>query len=430
MLNELFDPDPEKSPRWSPTTKLVIGLTLAAILFTLFLSFRSFLSPVLAAVIISYLVYPWAKRISHFIHIPWRLTVTILYLLVLFGMMGLVAWGGITLIEQIQNLIKFLQSTVNDLPNMIARLTAQPQVIGPFVLDWQRLDVAALVNQLLAIVQPLLSQAGTLVGTLASSAAGIIGWTLFSIVLSYFIVSETQGSANRLLNLHIPGYREDFKRIGRELSIVWNAFLRGQLILFTLTVTIYTITMAILGVRYYFGLALLAGLARFLPYIGPIISWSTDSIVAYSQGYTFFGLSTEYYTLTVLITAWITDAIIDNLISPRIFSNALKIHPAAVMVCALLAFNLMGILGIVLAAPALATIKLIFDYTVRRLLDTDPWADFERTSPPTPLYQMVLQYSFRAWEFLRTLFLRGRTWWSGLHKTREDQNITPTGPKP
>jgi predicted PurR-regulated permease PerM len=429
MLNELFDPNPEKSPRWSPTTKLVVGLTLAAIVFSMFISFRAFLGPVLAAVIISYLVYPWAKRISHYIHIPWRLTVLLLYFCMLVGLLGVITWGGITLVEQIQNLINFLQKTVNDLPDLIARLTAQPQVIGPFILDWQRLDVVAIVNQALAIIQPLLSQAGTLVGTIASSAASIVGWSLFSIVLSYFIVSETQGSASRLMNLHIPGYRDDFRRMGRELSIIWNAFLRGQLILFTITAAIYMVTMTILGMRYNFGLALLAGLARFLPYIGPLISWSTDSIVAYSQGYTVFGLPTEYYMLTVLITAWVTDAIIDNLISPRIFSNALKIHPAAVMVCALLAFNLMGILGIVLAAPALATLKLVFDYTVRKLLDMDPWADFERTSPPIPLYQVILQYSFRGWEFARVLFFRVRQWINQLHKPGSDRDITPSSPK-
>jgi predicted PurR-regulated permease PerM len=385
-------------------------------MITLFISFRVFIGPVLLAVILAYLIYPWASRINRYIHIPWRLTVTMMYLLILIGLASLITWGGITLVEQITNLIGFLQSAVNDLPNFITKLTSQPQVIGPFTLDWQRLDVTALINQLLAIVQPILSQAGNLVGTVASGAAGIIGWTMFAMVLSFFIVSETQGNPRRLINLQIPGYREDFKRIGQELGIIWNAFLRGQLILFILTSSIYTITLGILGVRYYFGLALLAGLARFLPYIGPIISWSTDAIVAFSQGYTLFGLPPETYTLTVLITVWVTDAVIDNLISPRIFSNVLKIHPAAVMVCALLAFNMMGIIGIVLAAPALATIKLIFDYTVRKLLDLDPWANFERTAPPAPLYQVAIGYSITVWNFVREIYARGRIWMRRLRK--------------
>ena len=87
-----------------------------------------------------------------------------------------------------------------------------------------------------------------------------------------------------------------------------------------------------------------------------------------------------------------------------------------VMVCALLAFNMMGIIGIVLAAPALATLKLIFDYTVRKLLDLDPWGDFERTPPPVPLYQMVIEYSIRAWNLARELYARGRVWLRRLRK--------------
>ena len=410
MPDESSNKKSGNSPQWSNTTKLVIGLTLAAIAISLLVSFKNYLGPVLVAVMISYLVYPWAARIQRYVHIPWRLIVSLLYMLVFIVLISLITWGGIALVEQIQNLINFLQTAITGLPDFITRITATPQVIGPFTIDWARLDVAALLNQALGIINPILNQAGTLVGTIASSAASIVGWTIFAFVLSYFIVSETRGSPSRLINLHIPGYREDFKRMGQELSIIWNAFLRGQLIVFVLTTTIYTITMGILGVRFYFGLALLAGLARFLPYIGPIISWSVDGIVAFSQGYTFFGLAPEYYALVTLCTAWITDAVIDNLISPRIFSNVLRIHPAAVMVCALLGFNLMGIIGIVLAAPLLATVKLIFDYTVRKLLDVDPWADFDRTTPPVPIHLVIRHYFNLTLTVLHNLFQRGQVW--------------------
>ncbi len=315
-----MDETPEKSPFWSPTTKLVIGLTMAAIAFGLFSSFRAFLGPIFISIIISYLFYPWAAGIHRYIHIPWRLIVGLIYLLTLVGLISLVTWGGITLVEQIQNLITFLQGAVSDLPNFFAQLTAQPQIIGPFTIDWSRLDFPTLINQALGIIQPILSQAGTLVGTIASSAASIIGWTFFAFILSYFIVSETKVDARSPIQLRIPGYAGDFKRIGQELSIIWNVFLRGQLILFIITTTIYTCTMGILGVRYYFGLALLAGLAKFLPYIGPVISMTTDVIVAFSQGYTMFGLDPQTYALVILGTAWVTDAIIDNFnLAPNIF---------------------------------------------------------------------------------------------------------------
>ena len=80
---------------------------MAAIAFGLFTSFKAFLGPILFAIIISYLFYPWAVRIHRYIHIPWRLTVAIIYLLTIIGFISLVTWGGITLVEQIQNLISF-----------------------------------------------------------------------------------------------------------------------------------------------------------------------------------------------------------------------------------------------------------------------------------------------------------------------------------
>ncbi len=416
MAKNPMDENPEKSPFWSPTTKLVIGLTLAAIAFGLFVSFRAFLGPIFFAVIISYLFYPWAIRIHHYAHIPWRITVTLMYLLALIGLISLVTWGGITLVEQIQNLITFLQGAVANLPDFIAKLTAQPQLIGPFTLDWAKLDVVTLLNQALAIVQPILAQAGTLVGTIAGSAASIVGWTFFAFILSYFIVSETHVTRRGTIKLQVPGYTADFKRIGQELTIIWNAFLRGQLLVFLITTAIYTCTLGILGVRYYFGLALLAGLGKFLPYIGPVISLTTDAIVSLSQGYTIFGLQPQTYALIVVATAWISDAMIDNFISPRIFSNVLKIHPAAVMVTALVAFNFIGIIGMVLAAPVIATVKLIFDYIVHKLLDMDPWADFERTTPPAPLHQVVMHYLTTGWNIAREIAARARSWWNRLRK--------------
>jgi predicted PurR-regulated permease PerM len=388
-MNDQPDNHEPSSPAWTSTTKTVIGLSLAALVISLLVSFRAFLGPVLVSGIISYLFYPWAIRIQRFSRLPWRVTVGVMYLLTLLVLFGLITWGGITVIEQIQNLIKLLQTAINDLPNTIAYLTATPQQIGPFKIDLRQLDLATSINQALGIIQPLLSQAGTLVGTLASSAANIVGWTIFSLLLSYFTVSETHSNPKWLSNLPLSKYHQDFRRMRQELIIIWNAFLRGQVILFSITASIYICTMGILGVRYYFGLAMLAGLARFVPYVGPIVSWSVNALVAYSQGYALFNLPPDQFTILVLAVVWISDAIIENLISPRIFSNALRIHPAAVMVTALLGFNLIGIVGVVLAAPVLATAKLAFDYVLRKLLDVDPWIDFDRAPPPTPITDLL-----------------------------------------
>ena len=92
----------------------------------------------------------------------------------------------------------------------------------------------------------------------------------------------------------------------------------------------------------------------------------------------------EIQDLTALITALVIDQIFDNLISPRILSAALKVHPAAVLVAAIVAANLFGILGVVVAAPILATATLLWKYIMRKMLDINPWPENEVTQPPPP----------------------------------------------
>ena len=77
--------------------------------------------------------------------------------------------------------------------------------------------------------------------------------------------------------------------------------------------------------------------------------------------------------------ALLVDQVFDNLISPRIFGDTLGVHPAAVLVAALVAANLIGIIGLVLAAPVLATINLFGRYIIRKMFDQDPWPEREET---------------------------------------------------
>lgn len=70
-------------------------------------------------------------------------------------------------------------------------------------------------------------------------------------------------------------------------------------------------------------------------------------------------------------------------------SNALKIHPAAVLVMVLVSASLFGFIGVLLSAPVLASVKLGFTYVTRKLMDMDPWEGIETYPPPVPLGVMI-----------------------------------------
>jgi len=369
------------SPKWNWTTKLVIGLVLAAALFFMLIRFQNILGPVLLSFIISYLIYPVANFLHKKLKIGWRASVSIIYIIIALVILALLTWGGISLIQPVQNLINFIQNNINELPALIENLADQSIMIGEREISLSFLGNTQLVNQAISAVQPLLGKAGTLVGKIFSSGANLIFWIILMLLISYFVLAETEGIAGRLIHINLPGYEDDIKRMGRELSFIWNAFIRGELIVITTAIIVYTIILGTLGVQYFFVLALVAAFGRLIPYVGAWVSWISYGLVALLQANTPFGLTPFWYMVIVVAISLIVDNVLDNVLVPKVMSNALRVHPAAILLGALIGAQLLGVIGVILAAPVLASLQLIFRYLINKLTDTDPWEDLDNKAP-------------------------------------------------
>jgi len=380
----MIEERPRSSPPWSSTTKLVVSLTVVAILAGLFIQFRGIIGPLLLAFVVAYLFSPLAGFLQTRLHLSWQLAVGLIYLLLLIIFLSLLTWGGLGLVQQVTSLVTVVQANLSSLPSVLHDLSGRVYQFGPFQLDFQHVDMTPLSSQLLGMAQSILGRTGTLLSTVAGGAASFIGWGLFVVLISYFVLAESGGLRGGLVTLDVPGYSDDMRRLGAELSRIWNAFLRGQIIIFVLTALTYVVVLGVLGIRYAIGLALLAGLAKFLPYIGPFITWTTLALVAYFQPWTIFGLSPFGYAVLSVGLGILVDQTFDNVISPRIIGEALRVHPAAVLVAAIVAANLLGFLGVIVAAPMLATVLLIWRYMLRKMLDLDPWPATDSLPPPPP----------------------------------------------
>ena len=399
-----MEPHFTTSPRWSSTTKLLVGLVVVGIIAFLFIRFTSLITPLLMVFILAYLLHPVATMMSYWLRVSWKAAVNILYLIILILLIGSLTLGGVGLVAQVQSLIQLVQTIVADLPEYIQDLSGQVFQIGPFTLDMRTLDLNAISAQLLSYVQPLLGRTGNLVTTVAGGAAEIFGWTFFVLIVSYFVMVESSGLQSDLIKVEVPGYNEDLRKLGSKLSTIWNSFLRGQIFIFAMSTVLYIFVLSLFGVRYAIGIAFLAGLAKFLPYIGPAITWVIMALVTYFQTPTPFGMEPLTYMLMVVITTTVIDWIIDNLVVPRIMAQTLRVHPAAVLVTALIAANLLGILGVVIAAPFLASVMLLGRYTMRKMLDLNPWPPGE-TVPAQPI---SFEWLGRIRDYLETKLQKAR----------------------
>jgi predicted PurR-regulated permease PerM len=320
------------------------------------------------------------------LRIKWSLSVNLIYLLLVLLILGLLTIAGFEIVTQIQSLINLVTRSLDSVPILADNFTNSiMEYIGPFAPEVETINLEQIGNQLIDTVQSTLGRIGELLGRVASGAVNTLVWTLFVLITSYFIMVESGGLRERIIQVNLPGYSEDFNRISNEVARIWNAFLRGQLILISISTLMYMVVLGGMGVSYALGIALMAGLARFLPYVGPFITWTVLALVTFFQAFKPFGLSPLVYMLIVLAVAWLIDALLDNIISPRVMAESLKVHPAAVLVAAIIALDLLGVLGVIIAAPILATLQLALRYVVRKLFDLDPWDGMEENPTPPSL---------------------------------------------
>jgi predicted PurR-regulated permease PerM len=368
---------PPPSPVWNSGTKLIVGLTFVGILVALLIYFRSIIGPLLLAIILAYVLHPVAGFLHHKTRLNWRWAVNIVFVIFVLILLSILAVSGIAIVQQMQSLINVINTFTVGLPEFVEDISSRSYVIGPYQFGLSQTDLQSLTNQVLDTLQPVLGRFGSVLSSFAASALITMGWIMFVLVIAYFLLARTGEVTDEMINFDIPGYNDDIRRMNLEFRRIWNVFLRGQLIIFGLAIVLYSILLTTLGVRYALGIAIMAGVARFIPYVGPFLVWIVTALVAFFQGSNYFGLETWIYVLLVVGLCLILDAVLDNIVVPKFHGDTLGLHPAAVLVAALIAAQLIGFVGLVLAAPVLATMVLVSRYFLRKMLDQDPWPDSE-----------------------------------------------------
>ena len=368
---------PPPSPVWNSGTKLIVGLTFVGILVALLIYFRSIIGPLLLAIILAYVLHPVAGFLHHKTRLNWRWAVNIVFVIFVLILLSILAVSGIAIVQQMQSLINVINTFTVGLPEFVEDISSRSYMIGPYQFGLSQTDLQSLTNQVLDTLQPVLGRFGSVLSSFAASALVTMGWILFVLVIAYFLLARTGEVTDEMINFDIPGYNDDIRRMNLEFRRIWNVFLRGQLIIFGLAIVLYSILLTTLGVRYALGIAIMAGVARFIPYVGPILVWIVTALVAFFQGSNYFGLETWVYVILVVGLCLILDAVLDNIVVPKFHGDTLGLHPAAVLVAALIAAQLIGFVGLVLAAPVLATMVLVSRYFLRKMLDQDPWPDSE-----------------------------------------------------
>ena len=363
----------EKSPSWGPATKALVGFAIMAIIAGIVIRFSHIIPLLILAVILVLIILPLVQFMVLRLRLPWALASSIAMLLLVAIIAGASTAMGVAVVQQLQGLFLIVQRFLVILPDELARLSATPYFLGPWVIDLSLFDLQSLGEQLLATIQPLLGEVSGLITQLASGALESLAGILFVLAITYFITFDYRRIRSTIQGVSIPGYTEDLKRLRIAILRIWQAFLRGQLLIVLLVSVITWALMQILGVRYALGLGVLGGLAKFIPIVGPTAAGLVAALVALFQPENWLGLSPISHAVLVGACVTILSNGLDYFVIPRIFETTLNLHPVVVLIGLLVGATLAGVLGLLLSAPAVATVILLGRYTYRKLFDLPPW---------------------------------------------------------
>ena len=165
------------------------------------------------------------------------------------------------------------------------------------------------------------------------------------------------------------GYRDELQRIKTEFGRIWSSFLRGQVVLALIIGTTVTIVLMVLGVPNALFLGLLAGVFEVVPNLGPIIAMIPAVVVAFFQGSNYWAIDNTVFAVIVIVAYTVIQQLENHIIVPKVIGESVNLPPVVILIGALAGANLAGVLGIFLAAPVLATSRVVGDFIIRKLLE-------------------------------------------------------------
>ncbi|WP_330467538.1 AI-2E family transporter [Micromonospora zamorensis] len=195
------------------------------------------------------------------------------------------------------------------------------------------------------------------------------------VVLAYLMVLEAPRITRRLLAAAGDGQGDRLRRVGREVSRTVTGYLTGNLLISVICGLLTYVVLALTGVPFAAVIALLVAVTDLIPLVGATLG----AVIAAGAGF----LHSPTAGIVVLVFFVVYQQVENHLLQPLILSRAVRLNPLTVLVSVLLAAELAGLLGALLAIPAAGIVQtLLREYGPRRLRPAPPAGPETRSRRP------------------------------------------------
>jgi predicted PurR-regulated permease PerM len=193
---------------------------------------------------------------------------------------------------------------------------------------------------------------GTVLVAISSLIGGIFG-LITILILTFYLLIEAGAMFEYLVRFVPRGRRADLATAARQGVTKVSAWLRAQFILAGVMGTFAAIGLGLMGVPYFYVIALIAAIGETIPIVGPVIGGVTAVAVALTVSPKLALIVGAYFLVLHQLEA--------NVLVPKIMERSVGVSPVAVLVALLIGGSLMGLAGAILAIPTAALLSVIIE---------------------------------------------------------------------
>ncbi len=337
----------------------VIGLAVVLLTgFAIIYIAGNMLAPVLASIIIAYLLEGMVAYLVR-VGMPRFIAVLIVFLgfmafvvFLIFGLMPLLSRQATQLIQQLPVMVGRGQDLLMTLPERY------PQV---FSVEQVRDLIAAIRAETIALGQQVVSLS-------LASVVGIITWIvyLFLVPLMVFFFMKDKQRIISWMTGFLPKDRKLLADVWHDVDDQIGNYVRSKFVEIIIVWIVTYVTFAILGLQFSLLLGVVVGVSVLIPYIGAIAVTIPVAIVAYFQ----WGFNADF--AWVLAAYTVIQMLDGNVLVPLLFSEAVNLHPVAIIAAILIFGGLWGFWGIFFAIPLATLVQAVIK----------AWPKAEQIKPP------------------------------------------------
>lgn len=324
-------------------TQLLVILLIAFAGITILIIGKTFLVPIVLAGIFALFLTPLAELLERW-HIHRRVATVLSLLSFLLITVGIIS--GISLL---------LRSFIIDLPNLSSDITRNLSLISDFT---QRIGLGSIidVNHIDDVLLNLLRNSTSTIGSIVSGTTTTITQITLTIVYTFFMLSYRDKLKGFMFKLAPNADHAGIREIAHNMMRVVPQYLVGVFISALILAVVNSGTFIVLGLNQPIFLGILLAILNIIPYVGPTVGF----IVVI--GFTLLTQS-PIHALGVVIAFFVIQFFDNNILTPGITASRIKLNGLTAIIGIVAGGMIWGVVGMVLALPILAMIKIILAST-------------------------------------------------------------------